>query len=77
MIWSLCHRMGSSSRQLVVPLVVVAWEHCRMVACSELSIVSPEPQADTLLRCKRISELSAEHHPLRLLARRPSRRVGS
>jgi hypothetical protein len=29
-------------------------EHC----CSELSIVSPEPQADTLLRRKRISGLS-------------------
>ncbi len=62
--------MGSSLRGLVVPLVVVTWARHHMVACSELSIVSPEPQANTLLRCKRISELSAKRHPPRSLARR-------
>jgi hypothetical protein len=68
--WLSHRRMGSLSRRLVVPSVVVAWARRRVVACSELSIASPEPRADTLLRCKRISELSAEHHPSQLSVRR-------
>ncbi len=56
---SRCH-MGLSLHPLVVPSVIVAWAR-------ELSIVSPEPQADTLLRRKRISELSAGRHPPRSL----------